>query len=139
MSDNEEWGYWRSSGKSHVWNMRHGSREEAERLRYECVKWDDGFVRGPVQRKSDPNPFEVKSPEAVAVAVAVDDVNQPAHYTSHPSGTECLDIVRHFNFNIGNVIKYCWRAGLKTPDPLKDLKKARFYIDDEIKRLEKQK
>lgn len=40
-------------------------------------------------------------------------VNHPIHYNQHPSGIECIDIVRHHDFNIGNVIKYIWRAGLK--------------------------
>lgn len=63
-------------------------------------------------------------------------VNQPKHYTSHPSGIECIEIVEHFNFNVGNVIKYVWRAGLKTDDPLTDLSKAKFYIEREIARIE---
>jgi hypothetical protein len=65
-----------------------------------------------------------------------DSVNNPVHYTSDPSGVECIEITRHRNFNIGNAIKYLWRAGLK--DSLKtveDLEKAVFYINDEIERL----
>ena len=72
-----------------------------------------------------------------------DKVNHPEHYNLHPSGVECIEIVRHHNFNIGNAIKYLWRAGLKvlgvgTPleKQIEDLKKARWYIDDEITRLE---
>ena len=66
-----------------------------------------------------------------------DAVNHPSHYNSHPSGIECLQVVRHFNFNLGNVIKYIWRAGKKGEEGLlKDLKKARFYLEDEIKKLE---
>lgn len=66
-----------------------------------------------------------------------DSVNHPAHYTSDPSGIECIQIVRHRNFNVGNAIKYLWRAGLKDDQKhVEDLKKARFYIDDEIRRLE---
>lgn len=65
-----------------------------------------------------------------------DNVNRPKHYNSHPSGVECIQITRHFNFNIGNAIKYLWRAGLKGA-ALEDLKKALWYINDEIKRLEK--
>lgn len=70
-----------------------------------------------------------------------DPVNHPRHYTSHPSGVECIQIARHHNFNIGNAIKYLWRAGLKTASgdlrakQIEDLEKARWYIADEIKRL----
>lgn len=69
-------------------------------------------------------------------------MNRPAHYTSDPSGVECIQIVRHRNFNVGNALKYLWRAGLKESgnlEPLakqvQDLEKARWYLDDEIKRL----
>lgn len=65
-----------------------------------------------------------------------DAVNHPKHYNAHPSGIECIDVVRHFCFNVGNAIKYLWRAGLKG-DAIEDLKKARWYIDDEINLREK--
>lgn len=64
-----------------------------------------------------------------------DNVNHPAHYTSHPAGVECIDIVEHFGFNVGNAVKYLWRAGLKG-DALEDLKKARWYVDRAIAKLE---
>lgn len=80
-----------------------------------------------------------------------DNVNHPKHYTSDPSGIECIDITRHRNFNIGNAIKYLWRAGLKfgieiTPkktaiikngkdNEIEDLNKAVWYLVDEIHRL----
>lgn len=65
-----------------------------------------------------------------------DSVNHPRHYTQHPSGIECIQVTEHFNFNIGNAIKYLWRQGLKN-DSLEDLKKARWYVDREISRLTK--
>jgi hypothetical protein len=62
-----------------------------------------------------------------------DLVNHPKHYTSHPSGVECIDIVRHMNFNLGNVVKYIWRAGIKDAEvELQDLEKAAWYLNDEI-------
>ena len=61
----------------------------------------------------------------------------PAHYNQHPSGVECVDIAEAFNFNLGNVIKYVWRAGLKDSDGIDDLRKAKWYITREIERLEK--
>jgi len=70
--------------------------------------------------------------------VVVEAVHHPAHYNAHPSGIECIDVVRHMNFNLGNVVKYLWRAGEKDPAKhLEDLKKAAWYLNDEIKRLEK--
>ena len=62
------------------------------------------------------------------------DAINPEHYKSHPSGVECIQIVEHCNFCIGNAIRYLWRADLKA-DRLQDLEKARWYVDREIKRL----
>lgn len=65
-----------------------------------------------------------------------ESVNHPKHYTSHPSSIECIEVTRHCNFNIGNAIKYLWRAGIKDDQKhIEDLEKAVFYIKDEIKRL----
>ena len=66
-----------------------------------------------------------------------DPVKNPAHYTSDPSGVECIQITEHRTFNIGNAIKYLWRAGLKgdAATEIQDLQKAIFYIEREIGRL----
>ena len=67
----------------------------------------------------------------------VEKVDHPPHYNSHPSGVEAITIVEHFGFSVGNAVKYLWRAGLKPgASTLEDLKKARWYIDREIARLE---
>lgn len=62
-----------------------------------------------------------------------DSVNHPKHYTTHPSGVECITIVEHMNFNLGNAVKYIWRADSKD-DPIEDLAKAIWYINREISR-----
>ena len=67
-----------------------------------------------------------------------DPVNTPPHYMAHASGVECIQITEHMNFCLGNAIKYVWRAGLKSSDAVEDLRKARWYIDREIARLERQ-
>lgn len=85
----------------------------------------------------------ISDEEAEKLIVKVDDnVNHPLHYTSHPSGIECIDIARHYCFSIGNAFKYLWRAGLKKDASLRDkekeiedLRKAVFYINDRIKQL----
>jgi hypothetical protein len=63
-----------------------------------------------------------------------DMVNHPPHYTSHPSGIECITVTEHMTFCIGNAIKYLWRVGLKSDNAIQDLEKARWYIDREIAR-----
>ena len=64
-----------------------------------------------------------------------DPVNHPAHYTSHSSGIECIQITEHMGFCIGNAIKYLWRADEKGA-ALEDLRKAAWYIEREIQRRE---
>lgn len=66
-----------------------------------------------------------------------DGVNHPPHYTNHPSGVECITITEHMGFNLGNAIKYVWRADLKA-DALEDLRKAIWYIDREIQKRERE-
>lgn len=60
-----------------------------------------------------------------------DMVNHPPHYTSHPSGIECIQVTEHMGFCLGNAIKYLWRADLKA-DSIEDMKKAIWYIEREI-------
>lgn len=76
------------------------------------------------------------------IAYALPDaVNNPSHYKSLGAvcecgrTLECLDVTRHLNFNLGNAIKYIWRCEHKGKR-VEDLKKAVFYLEDEIKRQE---
>lgn len=66
-----------------------------------------------------------------------DIINQPKHYTH--GGIEVRPFINSqgYNFDMGNVIKYIVRAGIKTPDKLIDLEKALNYINDEIKKSNK--
>jgi hypothetical protein len=65
-----------------------------------------------------------------------DAVNHPQHYVSHPSGIECIAITEHMGFNLGNAVKYIWRADLKGKS-IEDLNKAVWYIQREIAKREK--
>ena len=60
-------------------------------------------------------------------------VSFPSHYRQHPSGIECIQITEHMGFNLGNAIKYIWRADLKG-NAVQDLEKAVWYINREIGR-----
>ena len=67
----------------------------------------------------------------------VDLINDPPHYKAHPSGIECIEVTEHMGFCLGNVVKYIWRVGLKEDvNALDDLKKAAWYLNREISRLE---
>lgn len=68
--------------------------------------------------------------------MAGDPVDHPAHYNAHPSGVECITVVEHMSFNVGNAIKYLWRADLKGA-ALEDLQKASWYVAREIERRKK--
>jgi hypothetical protein len=65
---------------------------------------------------------------------AAEQINQPDHYTSHPSGVECIEIAEGLNFNLGNAVKYVWRAGLKG-DAVSCLRKSLWYLLRERRRL----
>lgn len=65
-----------------------------------------------------------------------DPVNNPKHYTAHPSGIDCIEITEHMSFCLGNAFKYIWRADLKH-DAVEDLRKARWYLDREIQKRTK--
>ena len=62
-------------------------------------------------------------------------VDHPTHYNQHPSGVECIEIAEEYSFNVGNALKYLWRAPFKGDYPT-DLEKARWYIDRELSRVE---
>jgi hypothetical protein len=65
-----------------------------------------------------------------------DIVNHPPHYTTHPSGIECIDVTKHMDFCLGNAMKYLWRAGEKDETKtVEDLKKAVWYINKKIEML----
>jgi Protein of unknwon function (DUF3310) len=82
-------------------------------------------------------PSERKSRRSGKTRRKGDMVNHPPHYRAHPSGVECIDITEWFSSNLGHVIRYVWRAGLKSDDPVEDLEKAKWYIIREIERLSK--
>lgn len=73
-------------------------------------------------------------------ALAADPVEHPPHYTSSPAGCsqcghpiECIDVVEHMGFCLGNAVKYIWRCDLKR-DAIEDLRKSIWYIQREIER-----
>ena len=85
--------------------------------------------------------------EAFDKKASNDRVNHPSHYTwlKDLCGIEVIDITRHMDFNLGNSIKYILRSGHKKEEgytdkqkTIEDLKKAVWYLNDEINTLEKQ-
>lgn len=102
--------------------MDHDGAEYSIQQRCLCLEseWQEDHVAGAGKVIEEPS----------------DPVHHPRHYNTHPSGIECIEVARHFNFNIGNVIKYVWRCDEKDA-PIQDLEKAAWYLNDEIERRKK--
>lgn len=80
--------------------------------------------------KSQPSPWTfTRPPESNPV--------EPAHY-DFPGGVKVIDLTEYLNFCRGNVVKYVCRAGRKKTSELEDLRKAAWYLQREIARLESQ-
>ena len=79
--------------------------------------------------------FDCASTTRTDMPTAPDPVNHPPHYTR--CGYECAEVViaLGLSYCLGNVLKYVWRCGHKS-DALEDLRKARWYLDREIRRRE---
>lgn len=60
-------------------------------------------------------------------------IDHPSHYTSHPSGIECIEITGRLPFCLGNAVKYLWRCDAKGA-PVEDLRKALWYLRRESER-----
>jgi len=74
--------------------------------------------------------------------MSYEKVDRPAHYNGKNGVITVIDIIEDYDlgFSLGNVIKYGLRAGRKPgEDGLDDLKKARWYLDREIQRIQQEK
>lgn len=113
------------------------SREEAKAATHKFA------YSNPADAWPKPATTGEKIADAIVDAIQHDAVNHPRHYTSHPSKIECITITEHYNFCVGNAIKYLWRAGLKDAEisskEIEDCKKAIWYIQRQIESLEKKK
>lgn len=102
-----------------------------------------------IQRKKYPkiiNEYERGYNHAINTAILCiyniknEDESSPVTFTpSHYQGTiQPIDLInaQNLNFNLGNVVKYVCRTGKKQGESnLKDLEKAKDYINYEINRL----
>lgn len=65
------------------------------------------------------------------------EINHPSHYTL--GNIEVIDFIEDqvLGYHLGNVVKYVCRAGKKEgSDYVTDLKKARWYLDRQIQKVE---
>jgi uncharacterized protein DUF3310 len=73
------------------------------------------------------------------VTDAAEKVNNPAHYGGADNPYEAIKVIDAWGlgFCLGNTVKYISRAGRKGGEAvLDDLRKARWYLDHEIARIE---
>lgn len=63
-------------------------------------------------------------------------IDKNKHYTTHPSGVECITITEQMGFCLESAVKYIWRANEKG-NAIEDLQKAKWYIEREIARRSK--
>lgn len=70
----------------------------------------------------------------------MEQVNHPEHYGGKDNVYEAIKVIDNWElgFSLGNTVKYISRAGKKDPTKeLEDLRKAKFYLDHHIEKLEK--
>ena len=82
------------------------------------------------------NRLGMKLPEGFVVS----DGSTAAYYELPSNASELQDLIsyRDMNAQIGEIFRSCYRYGIAShSDKLRDAKKIKFYIDAEIKRLEK--
>lgn len=115
-----------------------------ERQHYHGTCWQTGWYTGiepkgewPIEEGKPPAnlPRRNEEPEPAFDHVKgspekADPVNSPGHYT-WLNGIEVIEITEHFNFLLGNVLKYVMRADHKGK-PIEDLEKAAWYLSREI-------
>ena len=108
-------------------------RDRVSELHTQDVDW--GEPKTLDSKKFNPAPTTRKMQRSgITHPYEEDMINHPNHYMQHPSGVECIEITRNMSFNLGNAVKYIWRCDLKHDNSLEDLEKARFYLEDEIKK-----
>jgi len=107
-------------------------------------KWDDMLdsLHYTVSRMSKPN-YLFDFVDDLTKDVDLSDSppasdTRPKHYGGDSNPFEAIKIIEHYdlNFSLGNVVKYVLRCG-KKDDEIEELRKARQYIDFEIKRRER--
>ena len=110
--------------------IEHESEDEREAVVKRLEASEKPNAESMVERAYQASQGKAKERKAKPKA---DMVNHPPHYTSHPSGVECIQITEHMGFNLGNALKYIWRADLKG-SAVEDLEKAIFYINRELEK-----
>lgn len=111
--------------------------EEKLLTKYAVFLTKEDYEKSPSYKKSE----EIESiPLGQAIMEdlsKLDMVNHPQHYGGKDNPMEAIKIIDHYKlgFTLGNTIKYILRADKKA-NKLEDLKKAAWYLQHEITKLE---
>jgi hypothetical protein len=121
---------------------RKGVKKKMEKAKIEVKNSIQKIASIPIEVRDSPG-FPTLEQEKISIIggapKSYETVNHPKHYNSHPSGIECIEIIRHFSFNIGAAIKHLWRLGTKPgASALEDIEKAIWYLQDEANRIRKE-
>lgn len=98
----------------------------------------DGWTDKEIEKAAFKTKEWTDIPQVVTKRNTDDSVTHPKHYTSHPSGIECIQVTEHMNFCRGNAVKYIWRAGQKgnsIDKEIEDIAKAEEYCRIEKERM----
>lgn len=102
-----------------------------------CVLCREQYGEGSLGYITLGDKFQPKEREEIKVDTEnkADMVNHPSHYQH---GIEPIEFIEshNLNFNLGSVIKYIARAPYKGTE-LEDLKKAKWFLEREIKKHDK--
>lgn len=126
--------------------FRHGTVDRATQTGFYEVNFSDYGIKTVLGSHLVDSKFPAVAPGVAEVhaelAAENEAVKHPAHYGGAGDPYEAIKVIEAWdlNFNLGSVLKYVRRAGKKDASKeLEDLRKARFYIDHEISRMEQKK
>ena len=116
--------------KAYVYVVKHSMARKAEK-----VLKAKGIDIDAIHKKAEKMLEEMTKVPPMPPVPQFDMVNHPPHYTN--GGIETIDFIeaKNLNYRLGNVVKYITRADLKG-ERLENLKKARWYLDREIKQAQ---
>lgn len=126
--------YYEAKNLSRPWRFLPLDRREAQREYYRRSVHGDKLVPDAIRDA------EENKPSILADILSHDPVKAPSHYLALGATCpgcerpiECIDVVQHMNFPVGNAVKYLWRLDFKD-EPIQELRKAIQNIEFEIER-----
>jgi len=133
------WVYWNDYREPVTWRKgpQKGQVVVKDRFSIITIVSEDEWVYVDRGKTSTLAPTENYTTAQPTAARDHDEITYPSHYAYSP--IQPIDVVESWKlgYHLGTVLKYLCRAGKKTPDILKDLRKAQWFLNRYISRLEK--